>query len=304
MCIRFRIRSRNTNTVNIDAIADRHCRHCVTADKRSIHKRYVGMCEPRGANGVTLGSRIVTDPEQALSFGQVASLYDSNRPTYPTEAAEWALGPAVGAGRGTVVDLGAGTGLLTRVLVPLAGEVIAVEPDPNMRTQLLASVPGVAALAGSAESMPLDDASVDSVVCGQAYHWFDKARAHPEIARVLRPGGSFGAVWNLRDGRVPWVQALGMAIGDAPDGHHRDPLRRLDIAFGPVFDAVEQAAFGHEVTMDADRLVALVTSRSMYIVADRETRARIEADVRALAATLPATFPMPYVTICCRATRR
>ena len=246
----------------------------------------------------------MTHPEQALSFGQVAALYDSNRPTYPPEAAAWAIGPVAGPGRGTVVDLGAGTGLLTRVLVPLAGEVIAVEPDPNMRTQFLASVPGVAALAGSAESMPLGDASIDSVVCGQAYHWFDKARAHPEIARVLRPGGSFAAVWNLRYGRVPWVHALGVAIGDAPDGYQRDPLRRRDYDFGPAFDAVEQAAFRHEVAMDAERLVALVTSRSMYIVADREARSRIKADVRTLAATLPATFAMPYVTICCRATRR
>src|SRR5215475_1156718 len=234
------------------------------------------MCEPGGPNAATLGFRIVTHPEQALSFGQVASLYDSNRPTYPSEAAAWALGPEIGPGRGTVVDLGAGTGLLTRVLVPLAGEVIAVEPDRNMRTQLLASVPDVAALAGSAESMPLDDASVDSVVCGQAYHWFDKPRAHPEIARVLRPGGTFAALWNIRDASVPWVRSLDVAIGDAPDGHERDPARRLDIDLGPAFGAVEQKAFQHEVTMDADRLVALVTSRSMYIVADRESRARIK----------------------------
>jgi len=114
------------------------------------------------------GSSTVTDREQALSFGSAAALYQSIRPGYPHEAAHWALGPGFPIGRGTVIDLGAGTGLLTRILVPLAGRVIPVEPDAEMRAQLTAAVPGVVAVAGTADSIPYADASVDSILTAQA----------------------------------------------------------------------------------------------------------------------------------------
>src|ERR1041385_1983732 len=109
---------------------------------------------------------------EALSFGRAAALYDDIRPSYPVDAVRWALG----AGRHTAVDLGAGTGLLTRVVAPLGTETVAVEPDAGMRARLIEVTPGVSAAAGSAESIPRPDGSVDAVVAGQSYHWFDHER--------------------------------------------------------------------------------------------------------------------------------
>jgi SAM-dependent methyltransferase len=251
-----------------------------------------------------LSSSAVTDREQALSFGRAAALYESIRPGYPPEAARWALGPGFANGKGTVIDLGAGTGLLTRILVPLAGLVIPVEPDAEMRAQLTASVPGAVALAGSAESIPSADASVDSILTAQAYHWFDPERAHPEIARVVRAGGTFAAIWNLRDSTVSWVAAVEEAAGAAPSGHVRDPERDVPFDFGPGFPAPERSEFRHDVVMTADRVRALVASRSTYLVGSAAERGEIDARIDAITAHLPTTFRMPYVTVCYRATRR
>ena len=246
----------------------------------------------------------MTDREQALSFGKAAALYESIRPGYPQEAAHWALGPGFAIGRGTVMDLGAGTGLLTRILVPLAGRVIPVEPDAEMRAQLTAAVPGVVAVAGSAESIPYADASADSIVTAQAYHWFDPERAHPEIARVVRTGGTFAAIWNLRDSMVGWVAALEEAAGPAPSGHVRDPEREVVFDFGPSFEPPERGEFRHDIPMTADLVHALVASRSTYLVAPAAERAEIDARIAAVTAQLPAAFNMPYVTVCYRTTRR
>lgn len=243
--------------------------------------------------------------QRALSFGPAAANYDRARPTYPADVVAWALGPEVGPGHGTVVDIGAGTGLLTRVLVPLAGQVVPVEPDRLMRTRLAAVTPEVTPLGGSAEAVPLDDASADAVVSGQAYHWFDRERAHAEAARVLRPGGHLAALWNLRDEDVPWVAELTGLI-EANDGSADTRGRRHwhDADFGPEFGPVERFEGGHRVPMDAERLVGLVTSRSYYLVASQRRRAELEARVRELAAGLPETFDMPYVTVAYRGRRR
>jgi len=251
-----------------------------------------------------LGSSTMTDREQALSFGKAAALYESIRPGYPAEAARWALGPGFAINRGTVIDLGAGTGLLTRILVPMAGRVIPIEPDAQMRAQLTAALPDVIAVAGTAESIPYPDASVDSILTAQAYHWFDPERAHPEITRVVRAGGTFSAIWNLRDSTVGWVAALDEAAGPAPTGHVRDPDLDVAFDFGPGFEPPERSEFRHEIPMTAERVHALVASRSTYLVAPADERAEIDARIAAVTAQLPAAFTMPYVTVCYRATRR
>ncbi|WP_412540196.1 class I SAM-dependent methyltransferase [Longispora sp. K20-0274] len=232
-----------------------------------------------------------------LSFGAAATDYDTHRPTYPAEALRWLLGERPLR----VVDLGAGTGLLTRVLVALGHEVLPVEPDPGMRAQLDAATPGVTALDGSAEHIPLPDASVDAVVAGQAYHWFDRDRAHPELARVIRPGGVFGPVWNMRDESVPWVAEL-TSITSSGDGSRRESFLVGD--FGPLFEPPVSAKFPHDMPMTADSLVALMSTRSYYLTSPPERQEEVRAGIRELAAGLPETFAMPYQTVVYRGVRR
>ena len=236
--------------------------------------------------------------DQALSFGPAADRYDENRPSYPPAALTWALGTQ----RRQVADLGAGTGILTRVLLSLGHEVRPVEPDEGMRVRLSASSPDVTPLAGTAEQIPLPDASVDAVVAGQAYHWFDPELAHPEIARVLRPGGVFAPVWNIRDEDVSWVTRLTEIINDPSGPEHAGILHNPD--FGSDFGGVVSNRFRHEVPMSADRLVALVATRSYYLTASADRQAELLARVRDLAAGLPGIFPLPYVTVIYKATRR
>src|ERR1700690_3472885 len=129
--------------------------------------------------------------ERAMSFGSIAVDYDRLRPGPPPDAVDWLLP----AGSQTVVDLGAGTGLLSRALAGKAAHVIAVEPDARMRAVLEARSPGVRALAGKGEAIPLPDASADGVFVSSAWHWMDPDLAVPEIGRVLRDGGRFGLIW-------------------------------------------------------------------------------------------------------------
>ncbi len=198
-----------------------------------------------------------------------------------------------------VVDLGAGTGILTRQLIDLGHEVIPVEPDPGMRARLNESIGADLAVEGSAEHIPLPDADVDAVVAGQAYHWFNRDLAHEEIARVLRPGGVFAPVWNVRDERASWVAELSEVAE-----HHGDE-RELN-GFGDRFGPMEQALVPFERTYTTELLVDLVKSRSYYLTATPDGQAEIERAVRTLTAEHPdlagkPEFPMPYVTEAYRA---
>ena len=154
------------------------------------------------------------------SFGAAAAAYAEHRPDYAQAAVRWALEPAPGL---RVLDLGAGTGKLTATLVALGAEVIAVEPDPAMLTELGRTVPTARALSGSAEAIPLPDASVDAVLAGNAMHWFDMAVAGPEIARVLAPGGILAGLWNVMDDGVEWVAGLARISGSAAIGPRDTP---------------------------------------------------------------------------------
>lgn len=250
-----------------------------------------------------------SDPERALSFGQAAEHYDAIRPTYPAEAIRWALGDSdrESASTGSIVDLGAGTGLLTRAIVAVTtAAVIPVEPDAGMRAQLTRATARITPLAGSAEAIPLPDASVDAVLVGQAYHWFDKERAHPEIARVLRPGGVFAPMWNIRDETVPWVAEYTRRVSDTRDGdpHEGGTAQIRQPRLGPDFAPVSLRRFRHAVEMNAESLVALLASRSYYLTATPERQADLRRDIAELAATLPEIFEMPYETYVYRTVRR
>jgi SAM-dependent methyltransferase len=240
---------------------------------------------------------MTTPDSHALSFGPAADRYDEHRPSYPPAALTWALGTEPCR----VVDLGAGTGILTRVLLALGHDVVPVEPDEAMRRRLAEATPGARPVAGTAEEIPLPDASVDAVVAGQAYHWFDTGRAHLEIARVLRDGGVFVPVWNIRDESVPWVARLTAIVDDRQAGGHEGLLGDAD--FGPRFGPVTAKTFRHQVPMTAEGLVALISTRSYFLVAPPERQAELVRQVRELAAGLPETFPLPYDTYVYR-TRR
>ncbi len=142
------------------------------------------------------------------SFGAAATAYAEHRPVYAGAAVEWALEPVRDRHPLRVADIGAGTGKLTAMLVRLGAAVTAVEPDPQMLAELRRTLPEVRSVPGSAEELPLADASVDAVLAGQAMHWFDLDRALPEIARVLAPGGVLAGLWNVDDDRVGWVAEL------------------------------------------------------------------------------------------------
>ncbi|HEU5160294.1 MAG TPA: class I SAM-dependent methyltransferase [Streptosporangiaceae bacterium] len=230
-----------------------------------------------------------------LSFGGVAGSYDRVRPSYPEAAVRWIVGDAPVR----VLDLGAGTGLLSRVLLGLGHEVIAVEPDPRMRARCADATPDATVLAGSAEAIPLPDGSVDGVVAGQSYHWFAGTAAHAEIARVLRPGGVFGPLWNLRDESVEWVARLSALVSREDGSAHQGPLAAD--AFGGAFGPVDGAVFRHARRHTIESLVELVRSRSYVLTAPSARREQIEAGVRALAAELPEPFDLPYVTRAYRA---
>lgn len=189
------------------------------------------------------------------AFAEVADAYERGRPGYPEQAVRWLAGdePA------DVVDLGAGTGKLTRALVGLGHRVTAIEPLDEMRAELEAAVPSARALPGSAEAMTLADASVDVVTSAQAFHWFDHDDALPEIARVLRREGRIALVWNSRDDRDPWMARLSAIIGnESVTESDVVPILAASGLFGPV----ETATFAFEQVLDRDGLLDLVLSRS------------------------------------------
>ncbi|MGC5017492.1 class I SAM-dependent methyltransferase [Micromonospora sp. DT47] len=245
----------------------------------------------------------MTDATQALSFGAAASDYDRFRPRYPEAALRWALDGMVAPAR--VVDLGAGTGILTRGVLALGHQVVPVEPDRGMRAQLDAATPGTTALAGSAEAMPLPDGAADAVLVGQAYHWFDKERAHAEVARALRPGGTFAPIWNTRDDSVEWVAELGR-IAD-PRGHAGDLIEKVT-DFGPAFGPVELAEFTHRTTLTPEEVVGMLHTRSYWLTAPPHERERVDRELRELFASHPdlagrETVELPYRTLVFRARR-
>jgi SAM-dependent methyltransferase len=229
------------------------------------------------------------------AFAEVAGAYERARPTYPEDGVRW----LVGDDPVDVVDLGAGTGKLTRILVGLGHRVVAIEPLAEMRAELVAAVPGVTALAGAAEALPLPEASADVVTCGQAFHWFDHARSLPEIARVLRSGGRLALVWNSRDDSDPWVARLSQIIGN-------ETVQEADLApvvESELFGPIERARFPFAHTLDRDGLLDLVLSRSYCAKLPPEDREPIlEAVGRLYDETAgPAGVRLAYVTECFRA---
>lgn len=245
----------------------------------------------------------MSDRDEALAgrrFGAAADEYVAGRPDYPAEVVEWLIGDAR-----EVADVGAGTGKLTAALVRAGRSVVAVEPDGGMLDALRREVPEARPEQGTAEALPLPDASVDAVVFGQAWHWVDVPEASAEAARVLRPGGALGLVWNVRDTSVDWVDRLGAVIrGSAAERMIETDSVRVAPPFGPL----ERRDVRWSRPMTVDDVVAMAASRSYVIALTPEERADVFDGVRQLLATHPETagrdrFDLPYVTSAFRAVR-
>jgi SAM-dependent methyltransferase len=207
-----------------------------------------------------------------------------------------------------VADIGAGTGIMTRLVAASGHRVIAVEPDEQMRARLAEATPGAVALPGRAEAIPLPDASIDAAVAAQSYHWFDGPNAHAELARVIRPGGIFAAIWNDRDDSVGWAREYTRIIGGVRGFSTGEPGRSLP-SYGDAFGPVELERFRHAVRYTPQLLVQLLQSRSYYLTAAPEVQAGLVAEVVELTRTHPELagrdeFELRYLTSVYRAVRR
>jgi ubiquinone/menaquinone biosynthesis C-methylase UbiE len=239
----------------------------------------------------------VTIPEPArVGFGAGADAYAKGRPSYPPEAVDYVLS-RLGTG-GTVLDLAAGTGIFTTLLAARVERVIAVEPVASMREKI---ADAAEVLEGTAESLPLDDASVDGVTVAQAFHWFRPEEALTEIARVLRPGGALALIWNRRDESVPWVERMSEVIKWR--AHQISEYDRIDwadvIGRSGFYGDVEHRVFSWEHVIDRALLADRVRSVSYVAAMDEPARQALAAEVVALvdAEGFPQTFPLPYNTL-------
>lgn len=255
------------------------------------------------------------------SFGAAAAAYAAHRPDYAQAAVRWALESAPGAGSGPrVLDLGAGTGKLTATLLEFDVDVVAVEPDPAMLGELRRALPAVRSLSGSAEAIPLPDASVDAVLAGNAMHWFDMAVAGPEIARVLAPGGILAGLWNVLDDQVEWVDGLARVSGAAAIGPRDTPAAwraatadmhlpkpRAGTDAVARFGSPEQAAFPHGQRRTADSLVATLATRAGMLVMPEQEREAVLGRIRLFLSGRPETadgeFTLPMLTAALRVRR-
>jgi len=237
----------------------------------------------------------------AKGFAAGADAYERGRPEYSPEAIE-ALVRELGIGPGKrVLDLAAGTGKLTRQVAPSGAELVAVEPIPEMRAKLEAASPDVEAIEGTAEAIPLPNHSIDAVLVGQAFHWFDGIRALSEIRRVLKMDGALGLIWQARDPRLPWIQRLDDIIDRADDGHPRFRTMGWREAFDrtALFEPLRSADFETVQRGSPETIVDRVASISYVAAMSEARRQRVLDEVRDLLASDPDTkgadvIELPY----------
>ncbi|PFG31737.1 class I SAM-dependent methyltransferase [Paramicrobacterium agarici] len=234
--------------------------------------------------------------QRALSFGHVAESYQAARPTYPDAAIDWLVPERTRR----VLDLGAGTGKFTESLVARGLDVIAVEPSVEMLQKLAERLPTVDARQGTAESIPVEDASVDVVTVAQAWHWVDADAAVPEIARILRTAGLLSLVWNMHDDRIAWVREMEEVLGKLP----RFNVEYETPQIGELFGHVESWTTSWTRKLTLPELDTYLRSLSYVSLKSPPEQAEIVDRVQAIASDAVAadgTLELPYLTECHRA---
>jgi SAM-dependent methyltransferase len=241
--------------------------------------------------------------ERAWSSSDSAAGYEWARPAYPDDAVEF-LGEVLHIGPGSIVlDVGAGTGKLSRNVVRLGCKLIAIEPLPEMRDQFRDAVVGIDVLDGTAEALPVDVESVDAIVAGQAWHWFDSWAAVVEAERVLRPGGGVGLLWNEYDESVRWIKDIA-GLGRESKLRSQSPsTREWRTAFDgrPRWTDLEEVSFPHVHSVSRDQVVGRVMSSSVIAALTLTERARFAQRAREILdshqdARETETVLMPYRT--------
>lgn len=228
---------------------------------------------------------------RALSFGAAAQLYDQSRPNYPAEMFRWALSALPTEPH--VLDLGAGTGKLTASLLSFTDNVVAVEPDPGMRSQFSSVLPKVQVLDGKDSAIPLPDQSVDAVFVGQAWHWFDEEAAGAEIFRVLRPGGVLVVAWNTKDDSKGWVRDFCQLIDTGSVVSLPRPEPRVSWA------APEPKDFLWDWHRSVGQLVDYTLSTSGTLTASETERESSRVRIQSFLESVPnsqAGLDLPFVT--------
>lgn len=240
------------------------------------------------------------------TFGVAARRYASARPSYPDSVVDWLVGVTARA----ILDLGAGSGALTKALVSRAGTVIAAEPSHILLLELRSAASLASAVQPAAERLPFNNASFDIVTVATAFHWFDTRQALPEIARVLRPAGHLALVWNTRTVTNSWTRDLDELLRAAQPATLQGDwgagsVRHLEAS--ARFETPERADFAHTQRLDRSGLVDLVASRSYVIVLSDSARQHLLARVEALfdaSADPGGALDLPYVAQCWRAAVR
>lgn len=254
------------------------------------------------------------DLDPARSFDLVVEAFDRSRPAYPTDAVAWLLAGTTGSSPGTTaaLELGAGTGRLTEAVHAAGCDVVATDVSAVMLARLGVRAPDAPRVVAAAEQVPLGNRTADVVVAGNAFHWFDAARALPECARVLRPGGRLALAWTARDERVPWVRRLGRLVAAGsreapPTDWVEDPAGVVTEAIDEtgMFETVERASFRSWEPMDRPRLHDLVRAHPAVALAGQMERERLLRKADELYDDYgrgPDGMLLPYVTTVLRTT--
>jgi SAM-dependent methyltransferase len=236
----------------------------------------------------------------ATGFDKEAGPYDRARPSYPDDAVAWIAENLRFEPSRTVADVAAGTGKLTRLLVPFGASIVAVEPIDGMRAGLRQNVPEVVAVAGTAEALPFADESLDAITVAQAFHWFDAAAALREFGRVLAPRGRLALVWNARDRTAPLVDAIWSIMDrverDAPWRAHDEWHESAFVETG-FFGPLHEATFANAQLLSPEGMVERVQSVSHVAVLPRDEQEKVLDEVRSVLATHPDAAGRSELTV-------